>query len=151
MIMRPPQHGQGVFPHSQSSCHIGKVVLALGHDSRQIPIASDASPRHTSRGFLHWAYANLQAPVRAAPPSWGRHPQTFTIGDIGFAMPGHTNLLTGDAWRVFALAAKKRKTPPSQGADGAKFEVCLCGVRTIPDAAPKSYLSVDRCRVPQIA
>jgi hypothetical protein len=24
----------------------------------------------------------MPAPVRAAPPSWGRHPQTFTIGDI---------------------------------------------------------------------
>src|SRR5674476_153235 len=48
---------KGVFPHSQSSCHIGKVVLALRHDSRQIPIASDAPPRHTSRGFLHWRFA----------------------------------------------------------------------------------------------
>jgi hypothetical protein len=90
------------------------------------------------------------APRAAVQQTW-RHVRNVPIGDIGFAMPGHTNLLTGDAWRVFALAAKKRKTPPSQGADGAKFEVCLCGVRTIPDAAPKSYLSVDRCRVPQIA
>src|SRR6266436_4994776 len=48
---------KGVFTHSQSSCHIAKVVLALRHGSRQIPIASDASPRHTSRGFLHWRFA----------------------------------------------------------------------------------------------
>src|ERR1019366_1012671 len=48
---------KGVFPHSQSSCHIAKVVLTLRHDSRQIPIASDAPPRHTSRGFLHWRFA----------------------------------------------------------------------------------------------
>src|SRR5450756_436140 len=48
---------KGVFPHSQSSCHIAKVVLTLRHDSCQIPIASDASPRHTSRGFLHWRFA----------------------------------------------------------------------------------------------
>jgi hypothetical protein len=34
------------------------------------------------------------------------------------------------------------------GADGAKFKVCLCGVRAIPDAASKSYLSVESCRVP---
>src|SRR5882724_6886778 len=71
---------KGVFTHSQNSCNIAKVVLALRHDNRQIPIASDAPPRHTSRGFLHWRFA-YAGPVRAAPPSWGRHPQTFTILD----------------------------------------------------------------------
>ena len=50
------------------------------HHSRQIPSASDASSRHTSRGFLLWRFA-YAGPVRAAPPSWGRHPQTFTQGD----------------------------------------------------------------------
>ena len=35
------------------------------------------------------------APVRAAPPSWGRHPQTFTAADIG---------------RVRAYAAKELNT-----------------------------------------
>src|SRR3977135_629310 len=35
---------KGVFTHSQSSCHIAKVVLPFRHDSRQIPIASDAPP-----------------------------------------------------------------------------------------------------------
>src|SRR6267154_1266201 len=48
---------KGVFTHPQSSCHIAKVVLAFGHDSRQIAIASDAPPPHTSRGFLHWRFA----------------------------------------------------------------------------------------------
>src|SRR5229473_7166189 len=48
---------KGVFTHSQSSCHIAKVVLTIRHDSRQIPIASDARPFHTSRGFLHWRFA----------------------------------------------------------------------------------------------
>src|SRR5271167_3083889 len=46
---------KGVFTHSQSSCHIAKVVPALRHDSRQI--ASGAPPRHTSRGFLLWRFA----------------------------------------------------------------------------------------------
>src|SRR6267142_7229753 len=69
---------KGVFTHSQSSCHIAKVVLTIRHDSRQIPIASDARPFHTSRGFLHWRFAYAGPTVRAAPPSWGRHPQTFT-------------------------------------------------------------------------
>src|SRR5258705_1600164 len=68
---------KGVFTHSQVSCHIAKVVPAVRHDSRQIPIASDGPPRHTSRGFLHWRFA-YAGPVSAAPPSWGRHPQTFT-------------------------------------------------------------------------
>src|SRR3984893_15005027 len=31
---------KGVFTHSQSSCHIAKVVLAIRHDSRQIPLAT---------------------------------------------------------------------------------------------------------------
>src|SRR5882672_9631881 len=72
---------KGVFTHSQSSCHIAKVVLTLRHDSRQIPIASDAPLHHTSRGFLHWRFA-YAGPVCAAPPSWGRHPQTFTTADL---------------------------------------------------------------------
>src|SRR5882672_5827767 len=49
---------KGVFTHSQSSCHVAKVVLAFSRDSRQIPIASDAPPRHTSRGFLPWRFAD---------------------------------------------------------------------------------------------
>src|ERR1700736_2846983 len=73
---------KGVFTRSQSSCHIAKVVLTIRPDSRQIPIASDARPFHTSRGFLHWRFAYAGPTVRAAPPSWGRHPQTFTKGDI---------------------------------------------------------------------
>ena len=47
--------------------------------SDEIPIASDARPLHTSRGFLPWRFADAGPPVSAAPPSWGRHPQTFTI------------------------------------------------------------------------
>src|SRR6266851_4609104 len=74
---------KGVFTYSQSSCHIAKVVLAFSHGSHQIPIASDAPPRHTSRGFLHWRFAYAGPPVRAAPPSWGRHPQTFTTTEVG--------------------------------------------------------------------
>jgi hypothetical protein len=76
---------KGVFTHSQSSCHIAKVVLTIRHDSRQIPIASDAPPFHTSRGFLHWRFAYAGPTVRAAPPSWGRHPQTFTESDLAVA------------------------------------------------------------------
>jgi hypothetical protein len=41
-----------------------------------------ARPFRTSRGFLHWRFAYAGPTVRAAPPSWGRHPQTFTITDI---------------------------------------------------------------------
>ena len=50
--------------------------------SVQIPIAPDAQLRHTSRGFLPWRFAYAGPRVRAAPPSWGRHPQTFTIAVI---------------------------------------------------------------------
>src|SRR6266849_8514604 len=68
---------KGVFTHSQSSCHIAKVVPALRHDSRQIPIASDAPPSHTSRGFLHWRFAYAGPGARRAaimgPPSANLH------------------------------------------------------------------------------
>src|ERR1700716_4674697 len=57
---------KGVFTHSQSSCHIPKVVLTLMHDNRQIPIASDAPLHHTSRGFLPWRFAYAGPGVRRA-------------------------------------------------------------------------------------
>jgi hypothetical protein len=50
--------------------------------SAEIPIASDARPQHISRGFLAWRFADAGPAVHAAPPSWGRHPQTFTISDL---------------------------------------------------------------------
>ena len=51
--------------------------------SVQIPIASDTQLRHTSRGFLLWrfAYAGPTCPPRHL--HGGRHPQTFTLADIG--------------------------------------------------------------------
>src|ERR1700682_5468175 len=51
---------KGVFTRRQSSCHIAKVVLTIRHDSRQIPIASDARPFHTSRAFLVWALSRTR-------------------------------------------------------------------------------------------
>ena len=64
--------------HSQSSCHIAKVVLALtaakspqrrrGHLAQYPAVSSIGSFR-------------TPAPVCAAPPSWGRHPQTFTTAN----------------------------------------------------------------------
>src|ERR1700738_448257 len=78
---------KGVFTRSQSSCHIAKVVLTIRPDSRQIPIASDARPFHTSRGFRHWRFAYAGPTVRAAPPSWGRHPQTFTKTEVASFEP----------------------------------------------------------------
>src|SRR5258708_21139742 len=69
---------KGVFTHSQSSCHIAKVVLAL---------TAAKSPQGLTRGLaIPPAVSSLgglrtPAPVCAAPPSWGRHPQTFTQAD----------------------------------------------------------------------
>ena len=44
----------GVFTHSQSSCHIAKVVLTIRHDSRQIPLAARHHHTFPHRGFLVW-------------------------------------------------------------------------------------------------
>src|SRR6266568_955866 len=79
---------KGVFTHSQSSCHIAKVVLTLWHDSRQIPIACDAPSRPTSRGFLPWRFADAGPEVRGTV-IMGRHPKTFTTGDMGLTRSPH--------------------------------------------------------------
>src|SRR5258706_12878323 len=47
----------------------------------EIPIASDAPHCPTSRGFLPWRFADA-GPECIAPPSWGRHPKTFTQAAI---------------------------------------------------------------------
>jgi hypothetical protein len=48
---------KGVFTHSQSSCHIAKVVLTIRHDSRQIPLAARHHHTFPHRGFLPWRFA----------------------------------------------------------------------------------------------
>ena len=50
--------------------------------SAEIPMASEAKLRHISRGFLPRRFAYAGPPVCAAPPSWGRHPQTFTLSGL---------------------------------------------------------------------
>src|SRR3979490_3228768 len=82
---------KGVFTHSQSSCHIAKVVLAFSHDSRQIPIASDAPPRHTSRGFLHWRLSDDGPGASRIVPD-GRHPKPFTLPELAHHWLPRTSL-----------------------------------------------------------
>jgi hypothetical protein len=49
----------------------------------EIPIASDAHPLHTSRGFLPWRFAYAGPRVRRAT-IMGRHPQTFTEAAVPY-------------------------------------------------------------------
>src|SRR5450631_3063315 len=100
---------KGVFTHSQSSCHIAKVVLTTRHDSRQIPIASDARPFHTSRGFLHCRFAYAGPTVRAAPPSWRRHPQTFTQTDSCAAANDRSETIQGSRSAQLKPPCARRK------------------------------------------
>src|SRR5882757_1587285 len=83
------------FTHPQSSCHIAKVVLALRHDSRQIPIACDAPSRSTSRGFLPWRFADAGPGVRGAV-IMGRHPKTFTTAEVAVAAYSIKSLMLRD-------------------------------------------------------
>src|SRR6266404_5210830 len=58
---------KGVFTHSQSSCHIAKVVLVL--------TAAKSPQRLTRIVATHPAVSSIgglrtPAPVRAAPPTW---------------------------------------------------------------------------------
>src|SRR6266852_917026 len=89
---------KGVFTYSQSSCHIAKVVLAFSHGSHQIPIASDAPPRHTSRGFLHWRFA--YAGPRCAP---------LHLHGAGIRKPSHNRSL---ASRLLCLVSRKGTAIP---------------------------------------
>ena len=47
----------------------------------EIPTASDAPPRHTSRGFLHWRLSD-DGPGASRIVPIGRHPKPFTGADI---------------------------------------------------------------------
>src|ERR1700737_2036663 len=98
---------KGVFTHSQSSCHIAKVVLAL--DSRQIPIASDAPPRHTFRGFLHWRFADAGPGARGAV----------------IMRPASENLHTTD-WCAAANSISSRQFFDRAGASLREFELGVC-------------------------
>src|SRR3984893_3863714 len=70
---------KGVFTYSQSSCHIAKVVL---------PLTAAKSPQRLTRHLApppavsSFGGLRTPAPVCAAPPSWGRHPQTFTKTEV---------------------------------------------------------------------
>jgi hypothetical protein len=44
--------------------------------SAEIPIASDAQLRHTSRGFLPWRFSDVM----------GRHPKTFTNPEVAASL-----------------------------------------------------------------
>jgi hypothetical protein len=75
---------KGVFTHSQSSCHIAKVVLTISHDSRQIPLAARHHHTFPHRGFLHWRFAYAGPGVRRAtvmgPASANLHKRVVSTG-----------------------------------------------------------------------
>src|ERR1700722_12625658 len=49
--------------------------------SREIPTASDAPPRPTSRGFLHWRLSD-DGPGASRIVPIGRHPKPFTSTEV---------------------------------------------------------------------
>src|SRR5580692_13226561 len=73
---------KAVFTHSQSSCHIAKVVLAL--TAAISPQRLTVPPRHTSRGFIHWRLSD-DGPGASRIVPIGRHPKPFTEGDSSTA------------------------------------------------------------------
>jgi hypothetical protein len=75
--------------------------------SAEIPIASDAPLRHISRGFLPWRFADA-GPAARGTVIMGRHPKTFTMGDIA----GLAWYERGRNWAAYSSLrqAPKRKT-----------------------------------------
>jgi hypothetical protein len=67
--------------HHPPACSSASTPFTHFIRGTQIPIAQDATPTSPSRGFLPWRFAYAGPPVHAAPPSWVRHPQTFTQAD----------------------------------------------------------------------
>jgi hypothetical protein len=71
------------------TCWIGQTPITHRIRGIQIPIVNAAPPMSppavSSLGGLR-----TPAPVCAAPPSWGRHPQTFTNADIDRLRRGST-------------------------------------------------------------
>jgi hypothetical protein len=67
--------------HHPPACSSASTPFTHFIRGTQIPIAQDATPTSPSRGFLPWRFAYAGPPVHAAPPSWVRHPQTFTGAD----------------------------------------------------------------------
>jgi hypothetical protein len=68
--------------HHPPACSSASTPFTHFIRGTQIPIAQDATPTSPSRGFLPWRFAYAGPPVHAAPPSWVRHPQTFTITEV---------------------------------------------------------------------
>ena len=85
----------------------------------EIPIASDAPHCPISRGFLPWRFADA-GPVRAAPPSWGRHPQTL----YGATVVKRRVTRLHWAWQALLLGCAERSKPRSRvrRAEGAGLD-----------------------------
>src|SRR5260370_19718059 len=79
---------KGVFTHSQSSCHIAKVVLTIRHDSRQILLAARHHHTFPHRGFLHWRFADAGPRARGTtvmgPASENLHTSGRSSRVLGF-------------------------------------------------------------------
>ena len=121
--------------------------------SDEIPIASDATPRPTPRGFLPWRFAYDGPAVCAAPPSWGRHPQTFTKPDL----PLRSVLTTHLGHQVADCGRKSRanRQPSKRINRGASFihnSIASSGVSPRPSAAKSQVQQIraspamTRCR-----
>jgi hypothetical protein len=85
-VRRDPRLIQHPF-HHPSACWSASTPFTHVIRGTQIPIAQAATPTSPFRGFLPWRFAYAGPPVHAAPPSWGRHPQTFTRADPELLVP----------------------------------------------------------------
>jgi hypothetical protein len=83
-----------------------KPITQFTRDT-QIPIAhaalSSCPPAVSSLGGLR-----TPAPVRAAPPSWGQHPKTFTRADMALVRPSAGSLTAAKSTSVILAQHYKR-------------------------------------------
>lgn len=113
LIQQPIQHPPACWSASTPFTHFIRGT--------QIPIAQDATPTSPSRGFLPWRFAYAGPPVHAAPPSRGRHPQTFT-----FASFVHSAIYFRSALNFGHFAALRQLTRWAKGLNRSRGKAC-CG------------------------
>ena len=104
-VRRDPRLIQQPF-HHPPACWSASTPFTHLIRGTQIPIAQAATPTSPSRGFLPWRFAYAGPRCSAAPPSWGRHPQTFTQA----AGPERSFLFASIAGKNFEVSYEVKKT-----------------------------------------
>ena len=74
---------------SRTTSAIAPLTISQSARGTQIPIAHAAPPTYPFPRFPPLEVCGRRPPLCAAPPSWGRHPKTFTISEVSEPLFDH--------------------------------------------------------------